>query len=130
MRGEPIRALIGRFLRHCLVGGSGTALYLLILVVLVDVFHHDPVPSSVLAFLVLIVFTYLLSYRWVFRAQRAHRSSLPRFLTVCAIGLLLNTSIIYLTVNVLGLWYVWGQVVATLVIPVTNFVLLSQWTFK
>lgn len=116
-------------IRYGAVGLLGTAIYFLIVLFLVESLGFDPVVSSGGAVLVVIVITYLLNRGWVFASDREHRSAFPRFLLIAAFSLLLNIAVMHLTVNVLGWWYVAGLVVATLIIPPTNFV-LNHWCFR
>jgi putative flippase GtrA len=77
-----------------------------------------------------IIILYLLSYTFVFQSSSNHSSAVPRFLIVSLVAFCLNAGVMYLTVNVLGWWYVWGQLSAVMVVPPVNFLLNSYWTFK
>ena len=46
------------------------------------------------------------------------------------IALVLNTAIMYVSVDVIGLWYIWGQISAAFILPPTNFMLNYFWAFK
>ena len=108
----------------------GILVYFSIMVFLVEILKHDPVMSSVVAFVFTFVIVYLLGHTWVFQSSRKHSSAIPRFLFVTFVAFFLNTGIMYLTVNFLGWWYVWGQLSAMVVVPPTNFLLNSYWTFR
>ena len=125
-----IKELINRFARHLLVGGMGTIIYMVALTGLVEIFHQKPVPSSVIAFMFGIIYTYVLNRVWVYNASKGHDYSVPRFFIVEMFALVLNTAIMYISVDVFGLWYIWGQVGAACIMPPTNFLLNYFWAFK
>lgn len=122
--------MTSRFLRHLVCGGVGTLLYMANLTFLVEILRQGPVLSSICSFVFLILFTYGVSRFWVFESIRAHGYSVPRFLIVAMVGLSLNTGVMYFAVEIMGWWYIWGQLSATLIIPPTNFLLNFYWTFK
>jgi putative flippase GtrA len=81
-------------------------------------------------FLVGLVVSYSLQRRWVFAHDGRHRRLLPRFLTVTGLALLLNTAVVHVGTEVLELHYAPVQLVAFAVIPVSNYLLNSWWTFR
>jgi putative flippase GtrA len=122
--------LTKKFIRYAIVGAIGTAIYLFILTLLIEFLRYDPVISSALAFILIVIISYILNYKWTFRAKSRHRISFPRYLTVSFIGLLLNTIIMFLAVNVFSIWYGLAQVIAIVLIPISNFILNFYWSFK
>jgi putative flippase GtrA len=118
------------FVRHLIVGGIGTLFYIAGLAFLVEILNWNPVISTILSFLTLVILTYLFNHFWVYRSSRKHSYSAPRFAVVCTIGLILNAGIMYSVVEFLEWWYIWGIVVATMVVPLTNFLLNFYWAFK
>lgn len=122
--------LANKFLRYAVVGAIGTGIYLFILTLLIEVLHYDPVISSALAFIIIVVISYVLNYKWTFRTKSRHRVSFPRYLTVSLVGLFLNMTIMFLAVNVFSMWYWIAQVIAIILIPISNFILNFYWSFK
>ena len=122
--------MVTRFARHLLVGGVGTLLYMGGTALFVEVFRWQPVVSSICSFLLLVTYSYSLGRFWVYETTQKHSYSIPRFLAVAIIGLVLSTTVMYLTVHVLEIWYFWGLVGATLIVPPTNFLLNFYWALK
>ena len=122
--------MLNRLMRHLAAGGAGTVLYILLVALFVEVAGLHPVASVVVAFFIIVIYTYLINRAWVYAPKEGHAYAIPRFLTVTAVGLFLNTGIMYLIVESLELWYVWGLVATTLVVPPTNFLLNYFWAFK
>lgn len=122
--------LTHKFIRYAVVGAIGTGIYVFLLTLLIEVLRYDPVISSALAFIIIVIISYILNYKWTFRAKNRHRVSFPRYLTVSLMGLLLNTIIMFLAVNVFSIWYGIAQVLAIVLIPISNFILNFYWSFK
>ncbi len=122
--------MFNRLIRHLLVGGMGTLLYTILVAFFVEITHFHPVVCVVLAFILLMIYTYSLNRVWVYNASKGHGYAVPRFLTVTIIALLLNAGIMYIVVEVLHWWYFWGLVVAAGIVPPTNFLLNYYWAFK
>jgi putative flippase GtrA len=87
------------------------------------------VPASTIGFAASIAVSYLLQRAWVFRSGAAHTVTGPRFLTVTAAALSLNTAVLWVGAELLGGPYAVVQAVAIVLIPGLNFVLNSRWTF-
>ena len=116
--------------RHLVAGGTGTVLYIVIVATLIEVADVRPVPAALSSFVCLVVYTYLVSRSWVFQSNRAHRRVVPRFIVVTLVSLLLSVGIMYLVVDVAHIWYGWALLLATLIIPATNFMLNYTWVFR
>jgi len=122
--------MISKVFRYAIVGVIGTFTHFGILTLLVEAFNGDPVISSVVGFIITVIVSYYLNYRWTYKSSKKHKATLTRYLIVSLAGLCLNTAIIYVTVNILNLWYVIGQLIVVIVIPVHNFILNTYWSFK
>jgi putative flippase GtrA len=122
--------MLKKFTKYATVGAIATLIYMGMLVALVEVFGLDPVWSSVISFIFILIGSYFANQNWTFRSGRGHLYSLPRYIAVSLSGLSLNTGIMYVTVNILGWWYIFGQVVAIFVVPLSNFLLNFYWSFR
>ena len=119
------------FLRYAIVGLLGAAVHISTLSILVEWLHLDPIASSVMGFLVALTLSYWLNAQWSFEhSQQPHRKAILRYTLVSVMGLCLNTLIMFCLVNGLGMWYLFGQAIATLIVPIHNFLLNFYWTFK
>jgi len=119
-----------RAVRHLIVGGTGTAGYFIFVALLVDGIGFAPVPSVVIAYSLLALYTYLVSRRWVFNATRDHVPTIVRFVVLLSIGFFLNTSIMYVATETLAQSYLWGLVGSAAIVPATNFTISYFWVFK
>ncbi|QLE57813.1 GtrA family protein [Nostoc sp. TCL26-01] len=119
-----------KFIKYAIVGALGTFTHIGLLTLLVEILTLPPVISSSAAFIVVVIISYWLNYRWTFRSKSKHRRALLRYSIVSLFGFSLNLGIMYLIVNVLHLWYLIGQIIAIIFIPISNFFLNSRWAFK
>jgi putative flippase GtrA len=123
-------------LRYIFYNGAGlicTAIYLAVNVLFVQIFHLTAVLSVMLGFFIYIALNYVLNGFWVFRLQMQkakHTHAAVKFIIVSMLGLVLNISIMYLTVNILKLYYVYGLIFAICIIPTVNFIMHNLWSFK
>ncbi len=122
--------MLKKFAKYAIVGFIATLIYMGMLVTLVEVIGMDPVVSSVISFIFILIGSYFGNRYWTFKSGRGHLYSLSRYLVVSLSGLSLNTGIMYLTVNILGWWYLLGQLIAIFVVPLSNFFLNFYWSFR
>ena len=119
-----------KFIRYGIVGAVGTVTHLGLLLILVELMSLSPIIASSIAFMVVVIISYYLNYTWTFKAKNNPFIALIKYLVVCSCGFSLNAGIMFLVVDVLHGWYLLGQVIAIVVIPISNFLLNSYWAFK
>lgn len=122
--------LLSQFWRFVLVGALSTVTTILVLVLLVEVFQVLVIPASVVGYVAGGVLNYLLNYRITFRSDRSHRTAALKHATVIGLGLLVNTSIMHVGVNRIGLHYLTTQVLAVAFVLAISFMLSRHWTFS
>ena len=122
--------MIRRVLRYGAVGLASTALYVLLVALLVEVFSIDPVISAIVSCAATIVLAYGLNHRWVFASNRGHTAAFPRFVAATIISLTLNGGIMHVAVNYLAWSYLLGVALTVVIVPPTNFALNYFWCFR
>jgi putative flippase GtrA len=115
--------------RYLVVGLLGTVTHLCLLYIAVEFVGMSPLPGSGAAFIWVVIQSYLLNRNWTFQSIRGHNSALPRYLAVSGIGFMGNLLIMYVMLDIFGLWYMLAQASAAIVIPIMNFLLNKYWTF-
>jgi len=118
-----------QFLSFATVGALGTAAHYATLIVGVSLGLGAVIASAVGAAVGATV-NYVLNYHVTFRSSLAHRQSGPRFALIAVVSLLLNTLLMAVGVNRLGLHYLVAQVLATGIVLCCNFVLSRAWAFS
>lgn len=116
--------------QYGIVGILGTVTHMGVLTFLVEFFGVKPLIASTTGFFITLIESYLLNYYWTFKARTSHSQAIGRYFTVSVFGLLLNTIIMYLTVNYFGIWYLYAQMLVILVVPLSNYLLNKMWTFQ
>ena len=119
-----------KFIRYGIVGAIGTFVHLALLFIFVEIFSFHAVVSSSIAFIAVVIISYCLNYTWTFKAKSNHATALTRYIMVCSIGFGLNAGIMFVVVDIFQLWYLFGQIISIIVIPISNFILNSRWAFK
>lgn len=128
--GSHICVVFIKFLRFVGVGTLATAIQYVILIVLVRLEVSSPTIASATGFMISGIINYLLNYHFTFRSQRAHIQAASRFAAVAAMGLILNTGVMALGVNVLLIHYLAVQIVATAIVLLWNFFGNYLWSFR
>ena len=127
-----------RFVRYAIVGATGTLVDFAVLMLLKEIGGFPTLPAAVLAFLAGVVNNYTLNRRWTFAGTQKRRSTqLAQFLAVSLVGVLLNSLILLLLEDPLGLLlgdvargYLPAKVVATGVVLGWNYLANRRWTFN
>lgn len=127
--GVAMSVMVRQFSLFTLVGAVGTLAHYLLLVILVDGFAVPPVPASMAGALLGALVNYVLNYRYTFASRKRHHEAMPKFLAVAAVGFGLNAVLMWITVEIIGLYYLLGQLCATALVLVWNFFGNRFWTF-
>lgn len=118
------------FVRFSAFGVVATLIHVVIFAVLVEHFGVAPVVASVPAFLCAMLFSYVANSTWTFRVDVEHGTHLPRYALVSLFGLGLNTSITYVVVDLLRLWYGFALAFVVTAVPAMTYLLNRHWTYR
>jgi putative flippase GtrA len=117
------------FGRYLLVGSAATAVHYGVLTGLVELAGGAPAPSAAVGAAAGAFAAYAGNHHFTFAPPVAHGQALPRFLAVAAFGVVANGAIVWTGTELAGLHYLAAQVVATLVVLWTGFLLNRRWSF-
>lgn len=133
---DLVRGLLARrWVRFGIVGGAASVSYFLLGLLFVNVAGLPTLAGNALAYALSFIVSYLGQCLWTFRAADAdagiatHRSMLPRYAATQAVGLGLNSAIIWLLM-LMGVPYAWAMPIAVLLVPVMVYMLCKVWVFK
>lgn len=121
--------LVRQFLSFCVLGAVGTLAHYIVLVLNVEL-GGGPVVSSTLGFIVGAFVNYALGYYYVFRSNGFHLHTITKFFIVAFFGLGLNTLVLSSAIYGLRLHYLVGQILATGIVVIWNFIGNRWWTFR
>lgn len=123
------RTLGAQFAKFAAVGGLGTALHYLVLLVLVSLAQMPPGRAAFLGATAGACVVYLLNRRYTFDSRQAHGRAVPRFVLLALVGASLNGAIVGVLSGA-GLHFLLAQVLATGAILVLNFIVSKLWIFS
>lgn len=110
-------------LKFGVVGGTAFLIDASLLYVLTEFLGVYVLISSVISFLVSLIFNYLLSIFWVFDVSKKQTvKDVLFFAFLSVIGLGVNQIVMYLGVEIFHIYYMLCKVIATFIVMVYNFV--------
>lgn len=118
-----------QFIRYLVVGGTGTALHLLVMIAAVELARLSITWGVVLGYLAALLFSFTLNYRWTFGSDRSPYATFVRYTLISLSGLLLNALMVNGLVAFTGIWYLTAQLSVIWVVPITNYLLSRYWAF-
>lgn len=126
---QPLRALTTPLLRYCGAGVVGTAIHFALLALSVELLALPPTMGTIIGACGGATLNYFLNYHITFVSTRSHGETLPRFLTVAAIGMGLNAGIVGFMSHNARTHYLVSQIAATTAVLLVGFLLNKTWTF-
>ncbi|WP_300857385.1 GtrA family protein [uncultured Clostridium sp.] len=87
--------------------------------------------SNFIAYIVATINSYIWNSKWVFKYNGERRNETTiKFIVLNLIGLVLNTSILYLLVDKLLVDKLIALIITTLIVMVINYIANKMWVFK
>ncbi|MFT3925215.1 MAG: GtrA family protein [Myxococcales bacterium] len=126
---DILSTLTAPFARYAGAGAIGTVVHYAVLTLAVETGGLSPGAGAALGATFGAAANYLLNYHLTFAASQSHRTTLPRFALVAALGIVVNGLVVKAATANLGLHYLVGQLLATGVVLCLGFVLNKHWTF-
>ncbi|MCM3337554.1 GtrA family protein [Paenibacillus sp. MER TA 81-3] len=118
-----------KIVKYGVVGVLGTLLHFSVLILLVEWWGCNPIISSAIGFIFVLIISFFMNQRWTFGTRGMGRSAFIKYAIVSANGLIMNTAIVFVTVDLLQWSYLIGQLCVVAIVPPLNFVLNYYWTF-
>ena len=117
-------SLLRQIIRFAFVGGSAFVIDYGIMIFLTEAFGIDYLISSAVSFTVSVIYNYILSVKWVFdvSGDRSKTQDFAVFIVLSIIGLGINQVIMWVAVDLLGIFYMISKIGATGVVMVYNFI--------
>lgn len=117
-------------IKYGLVGGLGAGIHFAVLIMLVEMWHMNPIVASIVGFIVVLIISYLLNRWWTFETrQSGYVKQFVKYVIVSCAGMVINTLIMYVTVEWISISYIIGQLISTVVVPIHNYIWNRRWTF-
>lgn len=115
-----------------LSGGSSLGLDLVLLYLFTDIFGIWYLASAVAAFILAFLLSFTLHKFWTFgdHSREGMRMQMGLYFLVSASNLVLNTLLVYLFVERLGLHYIFAQIAASALIAIESFLVYQRFIFR
>ena len=128
---EKISAQIKQFFLYCVGGGLAFIIDVGGLYVFTEYLKIWYIFSATLSFILAAIFNYLFQRFITFKSVDKNISrQFILFVIVAAIGLLINNTLLYLLVELAGIWYIFAKVLTAAIVLVWNFFVNKKFTFK
>lgn len=107
--------------------------YSFLFIILYKYLKLTAVSSSIISFFPTVTVGFFIKFFWVFNEKNKKinfLNSIFKYWVQIIFGSLLNTGIIYISIEVFGLWFLYGQISALLILVLFNFFVGKLWVFK
>lgn len=121
-----------RFVRYFVCGVTAAALNVFTLYVFTDVLKVWYLYSSIIAFFTSVLVSFYLQKFVVFRDRNLSgmHHQFSRFFAAVVLGVITNTVIMYVCVDMIGLWYILSQLIAGFFVMIQNFLFYKLFIFN
>lgn len=124
------KAKLKRLFSYGVVGVIVSTIYVLCTIFFTETIGFTPIIASALAYITSFMLSFFANHHIVFKSKENMSKTVIRFAVVSAFVFVFSTSIIYLTVEVFKIPYLYGVAVVLVLIPLSNYVLNLSWTFR
>ena len=115
--------LLMQIIKFVIVGGIATIIDYIIFFLLHELLKVPTLPSNITSFTISVIYNYIASVKWVFDVKKDDpKKQFIVFIILSLIGLLINTIIVYITIDILKWWSIIAKVLATGIVMVFNFI--------
>lgn len=115
--------LFMQIMRFGVVGGLAFLIDSAVLYILTEYANVYVLISSVISFIVSLIFNYIMSIYWVFDVKKKQTvKEISIFVILSVIGLGVNQVVMYFGVEVFNIYYMICKVMATFIVMVYNFI--------
>ncbi|MBN2094143.1 MAG: GtrA family protein [Candidatus Zambryskibacteria bacterium] len=120
------------FLRYFLCGITSAGLNILVLYLLTDIVGIWYLYSSIMAFIISLIVSFTLQKFVVFKdmiTAKLHYQ-FSKFTVALILGTITNTILIYVFTDLVGIWYIFSQILAGFFVMIQNFLLYKFFIFN
>lgn len=115
--------LFKQLFRFGIVGGLAFLIDSGVLFVLTEYLNVYYLVSSVISFIVSLIFNYILSILWVFDVKKKQTiKEISLFVILSVIGLGINQLVMYVGADILNIYYMICKIISTFIVMVYNFI--------
>jgi putative flippase GtrA len=121
--------IVAELIKYSIAGGAAAATHLAVLAGLVQ-FMQVPKPmASAIGFCCATPVNYFIQHRFVFNRTGRHTIYFVRYVTVTLTMLAVNIIMFYILTQMLGLFYIYAQIIVIGIFFILNFLVNRSFTF-
>lgn len=118
-----MKNLFKQIIKFGIVGGIAFLIDYSLLYILTEFLGIYYLYSSIISFIVSLIFNYIASIKWVFDvSQKQTLKDLIIFIILSVIGLGINQLVMYIMVEKVNIWYMLSKIASTAIVMVWNFI--------
>ena len=114
--------LVKQILKFAICGGTAFIIDYGVFIVLTQVFKIYYLIASIISFTISVIYNYILSIKWVFKAKKQNVKEFFIFVVLSIIGLGINSLIMYIFVDLISIHELISKVIATIIVMIYNFI--------
>lgn len=119
-----------KLIRFVCIGVLSGAIYALVTAALVSRLGVAPVPASIAGYCASVPASFLGHRNISFRSRGRWTSEAVRFVLMQAANIAVTALSMHGSVEWAGAPYWWGMIIAVVLIPIANFILMNVWVFR
>lgn len=117
------KKLIQQILKFGVVGGLAFLIDYCLLFILTEFVGFHYLISSIISFIVSLIFNYILSIKWVFDVTKKQTyKEVAIFVVLSIIGLGINQLVMYIGVDKINIHYMLVKIISTIIVMIWNFI--------
>lgn len=123
--------LTKQFIKFCLVGFTNLGIHLLLFFLLTRFAGFHYIFASVLAFIVAVSWSFFINKKWTFRNHDCnHQEQYVKFFIANIIAFTINILLLSVFIELLHLYDILAQFIASVICSFINFTINRFWAFK
>ena len=116
--------LLIQIFKFGIVGATAFFIDFILLYLFKEKFGLNILVANTLSFCISTIYNYIASEKWVFEVKKEanQKKQFVTFIIFSVIGLILNDIIMFLSTDVLNIYYLLAKIIATAIVMVFNFI--------
>lgn len=113
-----------QFFRYIFVGGTAFVVDFSLYFIFSEYCGIHYLISAILSFIISVLVNYLMSTKWVFNQQNIENRVVEfnLFILISTIGLVFTEILLYLFTDILGIYYLFSKIIASIIVLFWNFI--------
>jgi len=119
-----------RIISFLVIGFFSTLVHFIVLSSLVEFVNMPPLDANVIAFFASLASSFQLNHKYTFKSKKKYHKTFLKYLITVLIGLTLNQTIMWIGLDIFNLSYTVSFAFVVVLVPMSNYILHSIWTFR